>query len=154
HGLLVVLEVALSGATLWGARRMGRQAPWRLPPIVSIFTTFHLVLFTWIFFRANTLVDATLIIGRLFSLAGDNSWAAIYAPWVAAGVDPVWEMSLAVALIVLLEVIQWLERWGQNMERTFVTYSRPIRWAVYLFLAIATMNLGMSLDTPFIYFQF
>jgi D-alanyl-lipoteichoic acid acyltransferase DltB (MBOAT superfamily) len=154
HGLLVVVEVALSGATLWGARRLGREEPLRVPATISIFATFHLVLFTWIFFRANTLADALLIVGRLLTGAGTNSWAALYTPWVAAGVDPAWEMSLSVALIVLLELIQWTERRGQSMERTFVTYSRPVRWAAYLFLAIATMNLGIALDTPFIYFQF
>ncbi len=154
HGLLVVLEVALGGATLWGARRLGRQEPLHVPATISIFATFHLVLLTWIFFRANTLADALLIVGRLFTLAGTNSWAELYTPWAAAGVDPVWEMSLSVVLIVLLELIQWTERWGQTMERTFVTYSRPVRWTAYLFLAIATMNLGISLDTPFIYFQF
>ncbi len=154
HGTLVVLEVALGGVTLWGARRMGREEALRLPATVNIFVTFHLVLFAWIFFRANTLADALLIVGRLFTGAGTNSWAALYAPWAAIGLDPIWEMSLAVALIVLLELIQWLERWGQNMERTFTTYSRPVRWAAYLFLAIATMNLGTSLDTPFLYFQF
>ncbi|MCB0064248.1 MAG: MBOAT family protein [Caldilineaceae bacterium] len=154
HGILVVLEAALSNRALWGARWLRRDEPLRLPAIVNIFATFHVVLLTWIFFRANSLPDALLILGRLFTFAGTNTWDAINAPWTAVGVDPVWEMSLAVGLIILLEVIQWLERWGQNMERTFVTYSRPVRWAAYLFLAIATMNLGTSMDTPFIYFQF
>ncbi|MCB0081122.1 MAG: hypothetical protein KDE47_09340, partial [Caldilineaceae bacterium] len=154
HGILVVLEAALSNRALWGARWLRRDEPLRLPAIVNIFATFHVVLLTWIFFRANSLPDALLILGRLFTFAGTNTWDAINAPWTAVGVDPVWEMSLAVGLIILLEAIQWLERWGQNMERTFVTYSRTVRWAAYLFLAIATMNLGTSMDTPFIYFQF
>ncbi len=154
HGVLVVLELALSGATLWRAKRQGHEQAWRPPATVSIVVTFHLVLITWIFFRANTLADAWLVLQRILGMAGENSWTAVLSPWQAVGVDPLWEMSLSVSLIVVLEAIQWVERWGQNVERTFVTYSRPLRWAAYLFLAIATMNLGISLDTPFIYFQF
>lgn len=154
HGMLVVLEVALSGRTLWGMGWLRSNGPRRLPAVINIFATFHVVLITWIFFRANSLPDALLILARLFTVAGTNTWEALFAPWVAVGLDPVWEMSLSVGLIIVLELLQWLERWGQNVERTFVTYSRPVRWAAYLFMAIATMNLGTSLDTPFIYFQF
>lgn len=153
HGTLVVLEAALTRTVLWGARIWGYSRP-HIPTTLRILATFHLVLFSWVFFRANTLADALLIIQRVATLAGENSWEAALTPWTLVGVDAAWEMSLSIGLIVLLEAIQWFGRWGQNMERTFVTYSRPLRWAAYLFLAIATLNLGTSLETPFIYFQF
>ena len=143
HGLYMVLGI-------W----LGRMSWPNLPALVRVIATFHLVAFAWIFFRANTLPDALYIISHLFALDGSTSLAAINAPWVAVGMDPAWEMSLAVTLIVALELIQWAERWGQSAERTFIANPRPVRWASYLLLAIATMNLGISLETPFIYFQF
>lgn len=148
HGLYMVLGLWLGNLDAW------KKSLAAVPATVRIFATFHLVAFAWIFFRANTLTDALSIIRKLFVLDGSTSLAALNAPWVAAGVDPALEMSLALVLIVVLELIQWAERWGQSMERTFVANTRTVRWASYLFLAIATMNLGISLDTPFIYFQF
>jgi len=154
HGLLLLLEVALSGALLWEARRNGRAEALQVPATVSIFATFHLVLFSWIFFRANTLADALLIVGRLFQWQGTNQWSALQQPWVALGLNPLGEMSLALLLILLLMVIQWVEGAGQRVEQTVIGYSRPVRWAVYLLLALIIMNWGIALDTPFIYFQF
>jgi len=148
HGLYMVLGLWLDTQSVWKKRLTA------LPATVRIFVTFHLVAFAWIFFRANTLTDALTIIRNFFVLDGATSLAAINAPWGAVGVDPVLEMSLSLTLIVVLELIQWAERWGQSMERAFVANTRAVRWASYLCLAIATMNLGISLDTPFIYFQF
>ena len=118
--------------------------------------TFHLVLFSWIFFRANTLADALLIVRNLWpSGTPIPAITALYAPWFNAGVaDPPMEMFLSIGLIIILETIQWFERYIATMERTFITNPLWLRWLAYVSMAIAITNLGVAIDTPFIYFQF
>jgi hypothetical protein len=96
--------------------------------------TFHLVLFSWIFFRANNLDDALLIIQRIPQLGTTTFTEAIFATWQAAGVADVrLEMALSVGLIVILEIIQWYERYIANMERTFTSNPGWLRWLAYIY---------------------
>ena len=155
HALYVLAEIWLGGVGVWGARRLGRPAHQLLPDWLKIVITFHLVLFSWIFFRANSLGDALLILQRIPQLGTTAFTEAIFAPWQAAGVADVrLAMALAVGLIVILEGIQWYERYIANMERTFTNNPGWLRWLAYVAMAIAIANLGAAIETPFIYFQF
>lgn len=155
HALFILSEIWLGGVGLWLLRRMGRPAGTLLPNWVKIVLTFHLVLFSWIFFRANSLADAWFIVRNLWQTGSSTFTTAIFAPWQAAGVaDARLEMGLAVGLIVVLETIQWFERYIATMERTFINNPRWLRWAAYVAMAVTIANLGAAIDTPFIYFQF
>ena len=149
------MEIGLGGVGVWGARRLGRPNGTFLPDWLKIVITFHLVLFSWIFFRANNLDDALLIIQRIPQLGTTTFTEAIFATWQAAGVADVrLEMALSVGLIVILEIIQWYERYIANMERTFTSNPGWLRWLAYIAMAIAIANLGAAIESPFIYFQF
>ena len=155
HAFYVLMEIWLGGVGVWGARRLGRPNGTVLPDWLKIAITFHLVLFSWIFFRANNLDDALLIIQRIPQLGTTAFTEAIFAPWQAAGVADVrLEMALSVGLIVILEISQWYERYIANMERTFTSNPGWLRWLAYVAMAIAIANLGAAIETPFIYFQF
>jgi D-alanyl-lipoteichoic acid acyltransferase DltB (MBOAT superfamily) len=156
HALFVLGGIWLGAAYAWGARRVtGRDEPPGIPAWISIFATFHLVTFGWIFFRANSLPDALLIIRNMTAMATEAPLAVMTAPWLDAAVSrPTLEMALSVALILTLEIVQWLERRAGRMERQFDTNPLWLRWAAYVALAAAIMNLGVAIETPFIYFQF
>jgi alginate O-acetyltransferase complex protein AlgI len=155
HAFYVLMEIWLGGVGVWGARRLGRPSPIRLPDWLKSVITFHLVLFSWIFFRANTLGDALLVIQKMTQTGATAFTEAIYAPWHDAGLaDAQLEMALAVGLIIILELIQWFERYIANMERTFTSNPGWLRWLAYVAMAIAIANLGAAIETPFIYFQF
>lgn len=155
HALYVLLEIWLGGVALWGMRRLGRTEGTLLPDWLKIAITFHLVVFSWIFFRANSLGDALLIIQKLGQIGNTALSVTLFTPWIDAGVaDPQVEMMLSVGLIVLLELIQWFERYIATMEGTFTNNPRWLRWLAYVAMAIAITNLGVAIDTPFIYFQF
>lgn len=155
HASYVLLEIWLGGVGQWALRRFGHTEGVLLPNWLKILLTFHLVLFSWIFFRANSLSDAIFIVQHLWQPGGSAFMTAIFAPWQAAGVaDPRFEMVLAVGLIVVLELIQWFERYIATVEHTFVGNPRWLRWLAYVGMAITIANLGTAIDTPFIYFQF
>jgi alginate O-acetyltransferase complex protein AlgI len=156
HAFYVLMEIGLGAVNTWGAKRLGRSEGVRLPDWLKMVITFHLVLFSWIFFRANSLADALLIVRNLGQPATTlSAITALYAPWLNAGVgDPQLEMVLSVGLILILEIIQWFERYITTLERTFITNPPWLRWLAYVATAIAITNLGVAIDTPFIYFQF
>jgi alginate O-acetyltransferase complex protein AlgI len=102
--------------------------------------TFHFVCLGWIFFRAESLAQAWLVIEKIGAalLAGNF-------------VKP--DQTRALPLIVILIVIEWLQR-GRRHPLQIESWPRPVRWAtyyifIYLILARAELNY-----TPFIYFQF
>jgi len=105
---------------------------------LRMLVTFHAVLFSWIFFRANDVTDALTVIAKI----GGAPWEAIVLP----------PRSMTVAIGILL-VAEWLGR-GRPHALHVEGWSRPLRWAAYYALVAAIM-LRAPLDyTPFIYFQF
>ena len=155
-----------------GARRDDAKADGlSLPAWLAVFATFHAVTFAWIFFRASSLADAMLILTQLVQMQ-PPTLDALVAPWLATATNPLVETALALALIVLLESVQWIARRTSDRtdgearpviqdasdvdgaERRFLQSPVGLRWAAYLFLAVSILNLGIAEESPFIYFQF
>ena len=113
-------------------------------------TMLLLVSFAWIFFYARSLPDALLLIRNLVRF---GSTTDIYAPWASLTNATVVEMALAWGLIGLL-VLADLDREGRLPWVSLVAGKASVRWAVYLFLGLAVMNLGVANELPFIYAGF
>lgn len=105
---------------------------------------FHLVVLTWVFFRAATLEDAKLILTRIVTMAGGGLYLGSSAV----------QTALSVALIGLLLVIQVFQYNG-----VFTLYKSSsrcpvfLRWIGYTLLALAILLFGIE-SNAFIYFQF
>ena len=96
------------------------------------------------------LKDAILLISNLFRF---SSGTDIYAPWASLTNAPVVEMALAWGLIGLLALTELFG--SEKLPRIpLVTSKASFRWAAYLFLALAIMNLGVENELPFIYAGF
>lgn len=113
-------------------------------------TTILLVSFAWIFFYARSVPDAWLLIRNLvrFGSGGD-----ITAPWAGLTNLPGLEMVLAWGLIGLLALAH-LGRDGRLPQAMPMVGKAGVRWAVYLLLALAIMNLGVANEIPFLYAGF
>lgn len=115
---------------------------------LKIFLTFHLVCFAWVFFRANSVAEAFLILRNLLRL--DFSPAGLAAINVALG----WgELLIALGSILLLEVYHLLERTGR-LKILVLGQPRTFRWAIYYALILGIVFFGVFNHTEFIYFQF
>lgn len=150
HGLYGVVEVATKRSRSRLAQRLGFGRRPGLLAGLSGFITFTLVCLAWVFFRANSLAEAFLLLNNLIPL---TNLAELNTPWAAVVNHPTQEMALSLSLILLLMIVQW----GQEQQWPTVTlWQRPLwfRWAVYLGLSLAIMNLGITVEVPFIYFQF
>ncbi|MCP4601778.1 MAG: MBOAT family protein, partial [Proteobacteria bacterium] len=134
----------------------------RIWPGFQIALTFALTTFAWIFFRADSLSDALLVVGRMATgmsryLSGLLNGAGIgigssWAQLVSGKVDE-YDVALGGAMIVLLEVIQILE--GSFGEGNLLArLPMALRWALYIVFINTIIWLGAYVHTPFIYFQF
>jgi D-alanyl-lipoteichoic acid acyltransferase DltB (MBOAT superfamily) len=108
----------------------------RIPRLVKQFSVFTFVTFTWIFFRAQSLEDAWLVISRIFS-----------TPWM----DPRFPLLMA-SLVVLVWLYQLLYN-SRSMLRPYVA-AAPTRVGLSMIMIAYLLILAQPSTKQFIYFQF
>jgi D-alanyl-lipoteichoic acid acyltransferase DltB (MBOAT superfamily) len=150
HGLYVVGDVATRNLRGRLAQRLGLDQRPIVTALSGVFITFILVCLAWIFFRANSLADALVLLNNMLPL---TNFADLNLPWASVVDNPGQEMALSIGLILLLVGVHLAQerQWDASSlwQRRFW-----FRWAAYLVLALAIMNLGIVEEVPFIYFQF
>lgn len=120
---------------------------------LQIALTFVLVCFSWVFFRANNMGDALVIIVNSFS-----GWDEIVR---TGALEPVfqrvgfhaWQVACMAGVILFLVNFEALDEEG-DANSILARFPTPVRWTLYLALTLATLNLGVTKEIPFIYFQF
>ena len=135
HGTLMCLSMLL--------RRAGVQEPRTVPQkALSWALTFSLVTLGWVFFRAETLAQAGLLLSKIFS-----PW-----DWTAAWAQTGLTLRDALRLLLSLAALPLLNAIGQKPEA-------PRRDMALLFLLLAValawlIRLDQHAASAFIYFQF
>ncbi|MBL7648155.1 MAG: MBOAT family protein [Candidatus Hydrogenedentes bacterium] len=144
HGAALLLEHAL-------ARRF--PATTRLPRAVKVAMTFAIANFAWIFFRADSLADAWLVIANL-----PRGWGVLLAPefWNRSiktlGLPPGALLFALVAMIVC-ELVQHAQA-RAPLQPWFRARPVALRWAVYTAIFWTLFLGGIFRQTEFIYFEF
>ena len=119
----------------------GRYFP-SIREIFGMLITFLMVLFGWIFFRANTLTQAIDFIKRMFSA---DLFKSPKLPELA---------DLTIAFIIFFFIIEWIGRENKYaLERFGLKWYVPFRWLFYSFLILCVIVLSGN-EQVFIYFQF
>lgn len=150
HGVYIVVERLSQDARDGAARALHLEhSPVRTT--INTVTTFFLVSFAWIFFQARSVPDALLLIRNLVRL---DSTTDIYAPWAALTQATGREMALAWGLIGLLFLVHLGREGRLRLLSSSAAGQAWVRWAVYLFLALSIMNLGVAQKLPFVYAGF
>ncbi len=105
--------------------------------------TFLFIVLTWIFFRANSLADAVLIIQKILNIGA----------WQMPFIDTFSTMAfcaVAVLLFITIEIIsQFFAKWKQKMMNYFF-----VKISVYSFLLVWLLLAGVLDGGQFIYFKF
>ena len=117
-----------------------------LNKIVQVSTTFFLAAFAWIFFRAATFHDATVIIKNSLHLS--KAQLGLYM----LGTDT-YEFVLCFVFIAVMETTHWFMRKG-DVNVLLNKQTIVVRWLVYGFFLLLILNFGVFGDKQFIYFQF
>jgi alginate O-acetyltransferase complex protein AlgI len=115
-----------------------------LKELFNMFVTFCLVVFAWIFFRAENIEHALNIIVKILSSQ------VFKTPYFVNG-------SLAIPTVILIVVfmlIEWIGREEQfAIQRIGIKWSKPMRYLFYYSIVMAIFWFGGK-EQEFIYFQF
>ncbi len=123
-------------------------------PFLSTLTTFCLVTFAWIFFRADNVQTAFYIIKHIFTgipslinklLSGQSVVENI-------GLSPKF-ILLSVILIAFLEIVHYIQR-KKSISELIKAYPTAVRWSIYYVLLIIILVFGVFNQSSFIYYQF
>jgi len=111
---------------------------------IKIILTFHIVAFTWIVFRADSLTDTKLIISQIFS----NFKIGFIAQYITA----YWPIF---AVMALAYVVHWLPQNVKNWYRgQFSVMPMWMQITITVVVIFILVQFSTSDLHPFIYFQF
>jgi alginate O-acetyltransferase complex protein AlgI len=148
HGTYLILEILFRKIPAFREPRKGRFFAF-----TRWFITFHLVVVGWVFFRANNVHDAMVLLRDMahlnihqLGLNVDLGYESIFFSKI--------EIMLSFALVGLLLLINWWEK-KNPLTESFQKLRPLYRWSVYYFLVLMIVFLGnYSNKLDFIYFQF
>ncbi len=119
-------------------------------------TTFILVVFAWIFFRADSITQALLYIKRIFTKP--TPWLLFRDGLYHLGLDRT-EMNIlliSVVILLLVDLVRVLK--GMTLDKFLLTQNMWFEWAVMICLVLMIFifgEYGPTFDAKqFIYFQF
>jgi len=154
HGLYLITGILTSPARKSLTRKIGLDNHPTLLKCSQVIITFHLVVFAWIFFRAESFSDAMHIISNI----GRVDLKILFQPaelfkelyGVALG-----RAGLMIALfaILFMEGIHLLQRHWQ-MRHMLSEKPLWLRWSVYYSMIFGIIMFGVYSSEEFIYFQF
>jgi len=112
--------------------------------LIKIAIVFHLVLISWVFFRAKNLQDALYILNHFF----DFSFRSLQ------GLDFQLNIKTGIVVISLLLLIDFLRSSRYLKSKTELIHKWKLEYVFYSFLIISIFLGGVFHGSSFIYFQF
>lgn len=122
--------------------------------LLAPLSTFALVAFAWIFFRANDVNSAFYIVKHIFIGIPDTIEKLKNGEQIINSLSMgKFDFYLSFFLILFLEFVHYLQR-KINISEYFVRQPAYVRWTVYYSFVLIILFLGVFEDRQFIYFQF
>lgn len=140
--------------SLWRRLKVNRECfSWKLLRVVS---TFILVDFAWIFFRADSVTDALRIIKRI--LFRPTPWLLVNGGLLELGLGPAEMNILIIATVILFLADRIRYRKKETLDQFLMSQNLWFEWLVVIMLIVAVFVFGVygpQFDPQqFIYFQF
>ncbi|WP_234736678.1 MBOAT family O-acyltransferase [Tellurirhabdus bombi] len=150
NGLYLIIESMTKNTRHRLSQRLGLQHWPSVQHFLNLTTTFGLICFAWIFFRAQTVGDAFYVVTHLFSDLR-NSLSEVIATNLGSDKYNLFIGGLALVILLLVETLQGrisLRHWiGQQPT--------PVRMTLYYALIMFIILFGVfDARQQFIYFQF
>lgn len=145
HGIYLIIEKVLK----LGVEQKVSQGG----DIFRILISFHLVLLGWVFFRAENLHHAFLVLEKICRISEWN--VGLHQLYIGdnAKVISIADTYLGIMAICILLVVDVVLH-KKKFKNWFLSRNRFIRWTTYLVFALAIVIFGYHGETEFIYFQF
>ena len=149
HGLYQVvgsLTIKKRNALIESLGYSVNSAPVR---VIRTIITFMLVCFAWIFFRANSISDAWVLLGKLF--LGRGSFASTFS---LMGIDLIGALLIIASVAVLIVADRLVTYEGADDNSHLVVKNGAFIYFVWMILISWTLLLSKDMISTFIYFQF
>ena len=146
HAFYLILGVATSDLRNRLAMWTGYAGLPRVRALVAGLTTFHLVLLSWVMFRAQSLHDAAMILGGFL----DRLFTTIPAVLRLYAGSEFGFTLLSLAFLMFVEAISR----GRTYSEWYRALPLPCRWAMTYLLLFGILLFGVFNETEFYYFQF
>lgn len=155
NGIFQIIGDRLKGVRDWLVKRLHLNRETASHKIYKIVTTFILIDFTWIFFRASRAKEAIEMIKSIFTTY--NPWILFDESLFKLGLDrkEFQFMLFAILILIIADFIKWkghsVREWVYKQERWF-------RWTFYIVSILTVLVFGIwgpaFSESAFIYFQF
>jgi alginate O-acetyltransferase complex protein AlgI len=154
HGFYIFFAIITKKARIATAKLIGLNKFPRLNKFLQISTTFVLVTFAWIFFRADSVSNACYIIKHSITGLYKNLFNLYHHLPVPLNVGlSNKDLLIVVSAILLMEAIHIMQNKYKIRDwiRSKPTY---LRWSIYYAVVLTIAFLGVYGNREFIYFQF
>jgi alginate O-acetyltransferase complex protein AlgI len=154
HGFYLVFAIITKKLRESSAKASGLSKVTWLYNSLQTLTTFVLVMFAWVFFRANSVNDAFYIFQQFPKILQDIPGLLHFFQSLGANFPMNFkEIAIAIFLILFMEAFHYLQA-KKNVTQLFNTMPVYIRWSVYYAAILVIVFFGIFENRQFIYFQF
>jgi alginate O-acetyltransferase complex protein AlgI len=158
HAFYLIFGLVTKKARVSMLHSVGIAENSRLNTTLSMFITFILAGFAWIFFVSKNLHDALYVSTHLFTGWGQAlSIHGIKSVITAlGGNDTIIGAFNALAGMVLILFLEYVQSRTKDGPAINIVHNKPtfVRWSFYSFLILAIFLIGVYDNREFIYFQF
>ncbi|MBL4679019.1 MAG: MBOAT family protein [Mucilaginibacter sp.] len=143
NGLYLLIGLSLHNLKSGIRHQVNKYHIEKLDTFINIVITFVLILFSWIFFRANNINDAKEIIIKIIFNRGPLF------------VDSIRDMAMSIFFTLILLLTEFFEEYKVfNKLSLYNNKFSLVRYATYCAIIIAIVLFGAFDGSQFIYFQF
>ncbi|MHC1775945.1 MAG: MBOAT family protein [Lentimicrobium sp.] len=144
HGVSLIINHVTAKPRKRFLKRLNIHNDSTILVIVDSLITFTIIMFSWIFFRANNLDQAFSIVAEIFSSS----------LFTIPNFPEIGKVFSIVFLIGIFLIVEWLGREQQfAIKKLGEKWYKPFRWAMYYAIILAIYHFAGS-EQQFIYFQF
>lgn len=137
HGLFLATHLYWNKSMMSGSVRRFFNFPSFIGKVVSVIVVFHLVSFSWIFFRSQDFSEALIYMNGILSFKGEFSFRFFLMP------------ATLLTLLIPLDFTQYKKPDLVGIP----SWPRLLRSAYYIIMILSVILLSSN-EIPFIYFQF
>ena len=141
HGFLYLSESILKNQLKKTPKLYSKFVKNKYIKVLRIFIVFSFVLLSWIFFRAENLHDAILLIKNIFKIN-------FHIPFDRK------ILAIAFILISFLFIVNLIEERHKGIINFISSKPKIVRWGVYYIMLLIIIGIGNWGLNEFIYFQF
>ena len=143
HGALLVLEVIKR-----------KKLNFKTPHFLNVIITFQLVVFAWVFFRADSFGSAILFFEKMFQI---NQNTIFQIGFFKKGIYDIKVLDIILSFfsVMVLIFVGLLEKHKNlRLEELILKQNKHLRWGGYYMLIFSILEFGVFGSEQFIYFQF